>query len=251
MKFVQAAHYRPGPRGVPIQLLVIHDMEYPETKPTAAEDCAHFFATTSNDVSAHYCVDIDSEVQCVRDSDIAYHCRKANRNGIGFEMAGYAAQTRHDWIDSRSVAIMRRTAALVAEKCHQYKIPVRWAKFASSTDPRVVQTGITCHRDVPLHGTHTDPGSSFPRDVFLRMVQEAYAPNAPAPKPTTPPPWFKRNLSVGVRGDDVKIVQRKLGLAVDGIFGPNTEAKVKGFQMVHKLTADGVVGPKTAIELGP
>ena len=34
-------------------------------------------------------------------------------------------------------------------------------------------------------------------------------------------------------------------IAVDGIFGPQTEAAVKGFQQGHGLPVDGVVGPQT------
>ena len=36
-----------------------------------------------------------------------------------------------------------------------------------------------------------------------------------------------------------------LGLTVDGIFGPKTEAAVKNFQQGHHLTVDGIVGPHT------
>ena len=34
-------------------------------------------------------------------------------------------------------------------------------------------------------------------------------------------------------------------VAVDGIFGPNTEAAVKAFQQSNGLAADGIVGPQT------
>ena len=52
-------------------------------------------------------------------------------------------------------------------------------------------------------------------------------------------------LKNGSKGDDVKKLQKKLGLASDGSFGPGTEAKVKEWQAANGLTADGIVGDGT------
>jgi peptidoglycan hydrolase-like protein with peptidoglycan-binding domain len=52
------------------------------------------------------------------------------------------------------------------------------------------------------------------------------------------------------RGASVKLLQRKLGIAADGVFGPGTASAVKTFQRAHGLTADGVVGPGTWRALG-
>ena len=52
-------------------------------------------------------------------------------------------------------------------------------------------------------------------------------------------------LKLGSKGDEVKIVQKKLGLTVDGVFGPKTEAAVKEFQKKYGVYPDGMVGPKT------
>lgn len=55
----------------------------------------------------------------------------------------------------------------------------------------------------------------------------------------------------GSRGHAVKVVQRKLGgLAVDGIFGPLTRARVWAFQRRHHLVVDGIVGRHTWTALG-
>ena len=63
-------------------------------------------------------------------------------------------------------------------------------------------------------------------------------------------------LKKGSRGDEVVTLQKKLKQwgyydgAVDGIFGSGTEKAVQYFQRKNGLTADGVVGTKTAAALG-
>jgi murein L,D-transpeptidase YcbB/YkuD len=54
-----------------------------------------------------------------------------------------------------------------------------------------------------------------------------------------------RTLGVGKRGEDVKQLQRKLGITVDGIFGQGTKESVKQFQRNKGLQVDGIVGSQT------
>ena len=56
-------------------------------------------------------------------------------------------------------------------------------------------------------------------------------------------------LRVGSRGDGVKAVQRLLGIAADGVFGPGTDTAVRAFQRSAGLKDDGVVGPATMAAL--
>jgi hypothetical protein len=57
-------------------------------------------------------------------------------------------------------------------------------------------------------------------------------------------------LRKGDRGVAVRRLQRKLGVAVDGVFGPQTDRAVRRFQRRKGLTADGIVGPMTRGKLG-
>ena len=68
----------------------------------------------------------------------------------------------------------------------------------------------------------------------------------------SPPP--KGILRRGDRGSGVRWVQERLNrqgaaLAVDGIFGPATEAAVRRFQRENGLQVDGIVGPRTRAKL--
>lgn len=51
-------------------------------------------------------------------------------------------------------------------------------------------------------------------------------------------------LRRGDKGEAVRVLQAGLGLSVDGVFGPGTEAAVRDFQRKHNLVPDGIVGPK-------
>ena len=56
-------------------------------------------------------------------------------------------------------------------------------------------------------------------------------------------------VSPGAEGATVATVQRALGIASDGIYGPQTDAAIRSFQSAHGLVVDGIVGPQTTAAL--
>lgn len=75
----------------------------------------------------------------------------------------------------------------------------------------------------------------------LQSVIGANADNIPGPQTLGLCPLIK----CGMINVVVKLLQEKLGIADDGIFGPNTLNAVKQFQKSNGLEADGIVGPNT------
>ncbi|HET8813194.1 MAG TPA: peptidoglycan recognition family protein [Gaiella sp.] len=167
--FVESPNRTRAP-GRAIGVVVIHTMEIAE-RPDAAEICARWFKTPVSRVSAHYCVDADSVIQCVREKDIAWHARGGNTNSIGVELAGFASQTRRDWADPYSAAVLDRAANLVADVCRRRRIPVRWV---GADDLVAGRRGLTGHNEVSEafeQSDHWDPGDGFPVEAFVDRVR--------------------------------------------------------------------------------
>jgi N-acetyl-anhydromuramyl-L-alanine amidase AmpD len=177
--------FRPSPNvtkapGRKIDLIVIHTMEIDEVA-GAAEACAAWFARPDAEVSAHYCVDADSVVQCVLEEHIAWHARGGNATSIGIELAGRAAQGNGGWEDPYSLALLGRAAALTAEICARHGIPVRRLRAEGVRSGR---RGITGHADVSeafRASDHWDPGPAFPWESFLARVAAELRPIARRP----------------------------------------------------------------------
>jgi putative chitinase len=84
----------------------------------------------------------------------------------------------------------------------------------------------------------------------MRVFNGAAPVSQPAESATPVVPAAQlETVRVGSRGDTVRLVQQKLGLTADGVFGPGTERAVKQWQEANGLTADGIIGPKSLARL--
>ncbi len=57
-------------------------------------------------------------------------------------------------------------------------------------------------------------------------------------------------LRRGLSGEPVRILQGKLGVNADGVFGQGTEAALIEYQKANGLSADGIAGPDTFTQMG-
>ncbi len=158
-----------------VRVIVIHRMEAPE-KGTTAENVAKFFQNlpSNNKASAHLCIDNNSIVQCVLDNDVAFAAPGANHNGIQLELAGFARQTRAEWLDEYGKALLENAANAAAQYCLKYNIP---RKHLTNDQLRNGHEGIIGHvqaTEVFKKSDHTDPGKGFPWDYFIERVEHYY-----------------------------------------------------------------------------
>jgi peptidoglycan hydrolase-like protein with peptidoglycan-binding domain len=149
-----------------------------------------------------------------------------NTNFIGIE-AENTGQTTDPWPPKQLDAYQRGVAAILkhirrgSEFCIGHK---EWAP-----------------------GRKPDP--SFKMGDFRTEVAKILSGEAPTPvlipAVETGVPNGRPTLRRGMMGELTKQVQAKVGVTVDGNFGPKTEAAVRAFQRAHDLFPDGIVGPKT------
>ena len=170
--FVQARNYTPANRDV-VDWIMIHTMEAVE-KPTTALAVANWFASANAPMaSAHWCIDSENTVGCVREVDVAWGCGGANRTSVHYELAGFHYQGPEDWSDDFSQKMLERAAKQAAETVNKWGVPI--AKITPE-DMRAGKRGFCGHIDGTLafgKSTHIDPGPSFPWDQFLEMVEAA------------------------------------------------------------------------------
>ena len=98
----------------------------------------------------------------------------------------------------------------------------------------------------PSHSVSDIPTVKIPTNPVV-VKEPVVTPAAAAKLVKTPLEVF---LKKGSKGEDVKYLQQQLGLPIDGSFGQTTHAAVVALQKKHKLTADGIVGPKTWKAIG-
>lgn len=147
---------------------------------------------------------------------------------------------------------------VVVNPGHKHRAP-RWSEVPQQGSDAARRYGV--HMNVGEPGSkgaepwHIQPVEVDGYDNWVRRgrpdLQYGYPLDGAPPAPPQPPVG---QLPATVRRGDnnctVALLQQKLGIHVDGDFGPQTDRAVRDFQGAHGLYVDGIVGPKTWAVIG-
>lgn len=192
---------------------------------TSAGDAASFASYHVNHhgwpgIGYHFVIKNDGGIQWCHDLTVrSYHTGGRNTQNTGICLVGANS------FGDRQIEASKQ---LVYALCRHF---------------RLTEASILGHREHPGQRTACP---AFNMNQFRQSIQSRLArSNIQAEG--------RELLRTGSRGDDVKLLQRRLleegfslpKFGVDGIFGPETERAVIAFQRENGLVQDGIAGPIT------
>jgi len=171
------------------KLIVLHTSEGGEM-PSSAEALSRFMETprTATNLASYNAVfDTNQVLLAVPYDVVPYAAGGGNAQGIHGCFPGRANQTREQWLDDTSFAMIEQAALWILDVCDRYDIPPRritWQQVQAG------ESGICDHYDITRafkKSTHTDVGVGFPWDVLFDEIDNALYPAVPdQPEPDRP-----------------------------------------------------------------
>ena len=166
------------------------------------------------------------------------------RKGSGGKRTG---STRHDDGAAADLQLEKGGKVLSFENPLERPIIARFVSAAAARGATGIGAGVGY---MGPHTLHIGFGSKLVWGAGGRSASApAWLREAVAAASSRPAATAKKTLRLGDKGSDVLALQKRL-FALDGHFGPTTEAAIKAFQQSRGLTPDGIVGPATWEALG-
>lgn len=225
------SNYQSRPAGTVIRYIVIHTNQGPhlpnQHPDYSAENLATYLTSTGNTpdpVSYHVLVDDDSLITYLTDDQEAWAAFASNPIGLHLCFLGMAEWSRADWL--AHPGMIYQAAIKVRQWCDIHRIPVIHRSPTSIVDGMI---GIIGHADwtyaakmmnPSAQDSHTDPGVSFPWDVFLNQVSSG----------------------ISQRSNDMAVVERVIppGKGIALFHAPTGKASLLTSQA---WISSGVIGP--------
>ena len=232
---------------------------------SAANEITYMHKNT-NQTSFHFAVDDKEIVQGIELNRNAWHASdgngKGNREGIAIEIC-YSKSGGEKWLKAVENAAeltakllkdygwgidkVTKHADYTNKHCpHRILDEYGWDNFLNLVKSKM-SVGITPTESTPKSGINT---------AVLEWQKAAMADGYKFPKYGADGKWGAECESVAkaaickqrltyTNKNLTKIIQKKVGVTADGLFGLKTKAAVREYQRSKGLTADGVVGINT------
>ena len=152
-----------------INLIVMHS-----TEGSTAIGAAIWFRNPLSKGSAHLVVDDIACFRCLKDDQIPWGAKGANYNGFHIEQAGFAKWSSYVWSKTHRKTL-NRAAFKAALHCKRYGVSARFLTAANLKAG--MRNGVTTHAECTkaFGGNHTDPGTGWPRALFMSLVRASLA----------------------------------------------------------------------------
>jgi hypothetical protein len=231
--------------GQGVRLIVLHTAEGSRTY----QSLGNYFASSSSGVSSHAGIDDTAGTigVYVKRAEKAWTQANANPVCVSAELCAFAAWDNAEW--HRHPNMLENCARWIAEEAAAFGVPIlRLNASQAQSNGR----GVCQHIDLgSWGGGHVDCGNGFPMDEVLAMAGGAPGASAPPAQPGgAAPPYpgtLLRNFTQGhgTAQWQGQMAARGWSLAVDDMYGGESERVCTQFQQEKGLGVDGVVGPET------
>ena len=250
------------PNTMPPTRIIIHNTA---NDASAANEITYMHKNT-NQTSFRFAVDDKEIVQGIELNRNAWHASdgngKGNREGIAIEICN-SKSGGEKWLKAVENAAeltakllkdygwgidkVTKPADYTYKHCpHRLLEEYGWDNFLNLVKSKM-SAGITPAESTPKSGINT---------AVLEWQKAAMADGYKFPKYGTDGKWGAECESVAkaaickqrltyTNKNLTKIIQKKVGVTADGLFGLKTKAAVRDYQRANGLTADGVVGINT------
>jgi peptidoglycan hydrolase-like protein with peptidoglycan-binding domain len=215
----------------------------------SAENTAAYIARRSNAGSYHAIADLDGVVWLMPTTYTAFGVAAPGFNSTCVQIALAARSADLDLGNGYTPTEIDFMAQAIVQAWREANFdPMQGLQFIGENVK--YGQGLAHHGDVQPADRSDAWSRSANRaefDAYLlqRIAEHAGGSASIAPPFVPPAPPTSATWRVGSTGDKVREIQTVVGVPVDGIFGPRTEAAVRQWQSNLQLTADGVWGPLT------